>query len=189
MLTPAKTHHQKIEAQLSQGEQVLWSGQPRQGIIFRGADALMIPFSLMWGGFAIFWELSVLLSGAPMFFALWGIPFVIIGLYLIFGRFFFEAKQRANTFYAVTNERILIIAGIFSQKVKSMNLRTLSDLSLSEGSGDVGTITFGGGSLYSALNGFFPRWPGMGSQVEPCFELIFGAKSVYDIIRAAQRAS
>ena len=162
MLTPAITHHQKIEAQLSSGEQVLWSGQPRQGILFRGADALMIPFSLMWGGFAIFWELSVLLSGAPMFFALWGIPFVIIGLYLIFGRFFFEAKHRANTFYAVTNERILIIAGMFSQKVKSMNRRTLSDLSLSEGSGDVGTITFGSGSRFSALYGLFPRWPGIG---------------------------
>ena len=125
------TFSEEIAAQISSGERVLWAGQPKQGVIVRGADAFMIPFSLMWGGFAIFWEASVLKTEAPGFFALWGIPFVLFGLYLIFGRFFFEAKQRAHTYYAVTNERIVIISGIFDRKIKSLNLRTLSDLSLS----------------------------------------------------------
>ena len=68
----------------------------------------MVPFSLMWGGFAIFWELSVLQTDAPAFFALFGIPFVLIGLYLIVGRFFFEAKQRANTFYGAEQVKIVV---------------------------------------------------------------------------------
>ena len=180
---------EEIKAQLSSDEKVLWAGQPRQGVIVRGADAFMIPFSLMWGGFAIFWEATVLKSDAPVFFALWGIPFVLIGLYLIVGRFFFEAKQRTHTFYAVTNERILIISGVFNRKVKSINLRTLSDLSLSEGKGDEGTISFGGSSPFSSMLGGFSSWPGMGSQIGPRFELVNHAKSVFETIRGAQRAA
>jgi len=181
--------NEEIKAQLSPSERVLWAGQPRQGVIVRGADAFMIPFSLMWSGFIAFWELSVIKSNAPAFFVLFGIPFVLIGVYLLVGRFFVEAKQRACTFYAVTNERILIVSGILSRKVKSLNLRTLSDLSLSEGKRGDGTISFGGGSQSASIFAGSSSWPGMGAQLGPRFELITGAKSVYETIRGAQRAA
>jgi len=183
------TLSEEIKSQLSSGEKVLWSGQPKQGVLVRGADAFFIPFSLMWGGFVIFWEASVLNSNAPGFFVLWGIPFVVIGLYLIIGRFFFDAKQRARTFYAVTNERILIVSGVFNRKVKSLDLRTLSELSLAEGKGNEGTISFGGNSPRSSMFAGFSSWPGMESQIGPRFELIVGAKSVFETIRGAQRAT
>lgn len=179
----------EIKAQLSRDEKVLWAGQPKQGVILRGSDAFMVPFSLMWGGFAIFWELSVLQTDAPAFFALFGIPFVLIGLYLIVGRFFFEAKQRANTFYGVTGERVIIVSGVFSRKVKSLNLRTLSDLSLSEGKGSEGTVSFGGGSPFSSMFAGFAGWPGIEQYLGPRFELIPNAKSVFETIRGAQRAA
>ncbi|MDT3737717.1 MAG: PH domain-containing protein [Denitratisoma sp.] len=178
-----------IKTQLSTGESVLWSGQPRQGIILRGTDAFMIPFSLLWGGFAIFWELSVINSNAPAFFVLFGIPFVLIGIYLIIGRFFFEAKRRARTYYAVTNERVLIVSGLFGRKVQSLNLRTLSDLSLSETKGDEGTIAFGGGSPFGSMFGGFSGWPGMGAYLGPRFELVANAKTIFETIRGAQRAA
>jgi hypothetical protein len=95
----------EIGREISGGERVLWSGQPRQGIVFRGADLFLIPFSLFWCGFAIFWEWSAVQAPkAPSFFSLFGIPFVAVGLYLVVGRFFVEEKQRSRTFYAVTNE-------------------------------------------------------------------------------------
>ena len=178
-----------IKTQLSPGETVLWSGQPRQGLVLRGSDALAIPFSLMWGGFAIFWETTVLRSNAPGFFVLWGIPFVLMGLYLIVGRFFLDAKQRGCTFYALSNERILIVSGVFNRSAKSLNLRTLSDLSLTEGKNGEGSISFGGGSPVSSLLGGFAGWPGMGAQTAPRFELIANAKSVFNTIRDTQRVN
>ena len=181
--------HREISAEVFPGEKVLWTGQPQQGVVIRGADVFLIPFSLLWGGFAFFWEYSVIKSGAPLLFVLWGIPFVLIGIYIIIGRFFVDAKQRACTFYAVTNERILIVTGLFSRKIKSLNLRTLSDLSLSEGRGDGGTISFGGGFPFVGLLGGFSGWPGMEAFLGVRFEQISGARAVFELIRGAQRVA
>ena len=78
----------ELREHLDPRESLLWTGQPKGGIVIRAGDAFMIPFSLMWAGFAFFWEFSVIQSGAPFFFKLWGIPFVLIGLYIVIGRFF-----------------------------------------------------------------------------------------------------
>jgi hypothetical protein len=180
---------EEIRRHLSSGERVLWSGQPKQGLVLRGADAFMIPFSLLWGGFAIFWEWSVINSGAPPLFVLWGIPFVLVGLYLIVGRFFVEAKQRERTLYAVTDQRILIVSGVFARRVKSLSLKTLTDVSLTENSNGEGSINFGAATALSSVFGGFSGWPGMEAQMGPRFDLIPMAKSVYETIRAAQRTA
>lgn len=175
---------QVLSGQLGSGERLLWSGRPRQGVFLRPADAYLIPFSLMWGGFAIFWEYSVLSSKAPFFFGIWGIPFVLVGLYLIAGRFFADARQRAKTFYGLTNQRVIIVSGLFSRAVKSMQLRTLSDVSLSERADGSGTITFGPTApWWSGSAG----WPGSARYAPPAFDSITGAREVYERVRSAQK--
>ena len=176
-----------IGRELSASERVLWSGQPKQGLSLRGADALMIPFSLLWGGFAFYWEWSVINSNAPLFFTLWGIPFVAAGIYLIVGRFFADAWQRTRTHYAVTNERVLIVDGSASSTVTSLSLRTLADMTLSEASDGEGSIYFGASNMPAAIRSF-SGWPGMKSRVGPQFDRIPGARGVRDIIQRAQRA-
>jgi hypothetical protein len=44
-----------------------------------------------------------------VFFALWGIPFVAIGLYMVLGRFFAKSYQKRRAMYAVTDQRALIV--------------------------------------------------------------------------------
>lgn len=180
---------QAIRAQLEAGEQLIWSGQPRQGLLLRPSDALLIPFSLLWGGFAIFWEVLVIVSGAPFFFWLFGVPFVLVGLYLIFGRFFTDARARARTFYGVTNDRILITSGKHGKRVQSLSLSTLGDISLDERADGSGTINFGAANAFGRWVSF-GAWPGAGitsGQRPPSFEMIPQAKKVYEMIRGAQR--
>jgi hypothetical protein len=100
-----------VQPELVPGESFVWAGQPKTSVVFHKEDFLLIPFSLMWGGFAIFWEANVLgIWGAQAhtpwtFGVLCGIPFVLIGQYLIWGRFFYTAWLKRRTHYAVTNRR------------------------------------------------------------------------------------
>jgi hypothetical protein len=177
-----------LQTELGPNEQLLWSGRPRQGLLLRGSDALLIPFSLLWGGFAVFWEAGVLSSGAPFFFILWGIPFVLIGLYITVGRFFLDAALRAKTFYGVTNQRAIIISGLFSPTIKSLSLRTTSDIALEQYRDGSGTISFGSSAPFAGFYRGMP-WPGVGQRLAPEFERIPNAKVVYQTIRQAQQAT
>ncbi len=167
---------------------MLWFAQPRQGLLLRPVDAFLIPFSLLWGGFAIFWEVSVVAVGAPVFFLLFGALFVVVGCYLIVGRFFFDARQRYTTFYAVTDERAIIVSGLLSRTVRSMDLRTLGEMALSERRDGSGTIVFGNASPFDWMLGGIAGWPGSGGRLASRFELIPDVRSVYETIRNAQRS-
>ena len=149
-------------------------------------DVFMIPFSLMWGGFAFFWEATVLHQSVPGFFALWGIPFVAMGLYLIVGRFFVDAYRRSRTWYGLTDQRVLIIGGVFGRDVKSLDLATLAALKLAERSDRSGTITFGpyAGNVPEWMGS---NWPGAGGQMPPRFEMLEDARSIYERVREAQK--
>ncbi len=177
-----------IMRELGPKESLLWAGRPARGIQFRGSDIFLVPFSLLWCGFAIFWESSVVTTNAPFFFKLWGIPFVVVGLYFVFGRFWVDAMQRDSTFYGVTNERIIILSKFLRSKTKTLNLRTLTDVSLTEKDDRKGSITFGATPLFYSWLGA-TSWPGMGQQTVPQFEMIDDARSVYGIINDAQKSS
>jgi len=170
-----------IRQRLEPQERVLWWGQPRRGIRFRQIDLFLVPFSLMWGGFAIFWEFLAVSKNGPAFFALFGIPFVVIGLYLIAGRFVFDAWRRARTYYAVTQRRILILS---RASLKSVELRNLSEMNLRESRDGSGSLTFGPHLGLSQLNHSFGVWGG--TPPVPTFEFIPDVGQVHATVRRAQ---
>jgi len=175
---------EELKPNLSSGEKLMWTGKPKTGIVFRSSDFFIIPFSLLWFGFSVFWEASVMKTGAPLLFKLWGIPFVLIGLYITVGRFFADAMKRANTIYGITQDRIIIKSGIFNKTVKSLNIRTLSDITLDQKSDNSGTIILGPTDFtYSMIQGMERR----GVRQSPRLELIEDVKIVYDKIIDIQR--
>jgi hypothetical protein len=178
----------QVSREIESGERLLWAGRPRQGILFRASDLFLIPFSLLWAGFAVFWEATVIIGGAPLFFVLWGIPFILFGAYITVGRFFVDAKIRSQTFYGLTDRRIIIISRFLTRKIKSLSLRNLTEISLQDRPDGSGTIIFG---PYTPYSFWFSSssWPSAEKHSPPSFELIENVKQVYGQIRKAQEES
>lgn len=177
----------EIIAALDRGERVVWSGRPRQGLMLRGIDAFAIPFALLWTSIPLVGALSTLRGPKGNYFALIPtLPFILIGLYILVGRFFIDAAQRRRTFYALTNERILIVSGMWTRNVRSLSLGSLGQIDVSARASGDGTIKFGS----SAFGSFsLAGWPGTKGYLPPMFEMIPDAAAVAKLIRDAQRAA
>jgi hypothetical protein len=170
-----------LTGRLLEGEKIVWWGQPAQGLLFTARDWLLRPFSLLWGGFAVFWESSVLATGAPIFMKLWGVPFVLIGLYLVAGRFLLDSWTRRRMLYAVTNQRILILRNRPFAKFTALVLDRIPDVNLNENGNGSGTIRFGMVSSYWSGREFSGWAPSLDRA--PQFIAIKDARRVFDHIQ------
>ena len=158
-----------------------WVGRPAQGLLFRTGDLLMIPFSLLWGGFAIFWESTAISDGGPIFFRLWGIPFVLIGLYMIAGRFIVDAYLRAHTTYAIGDHAIYFVRDGLANGVSTLAASALTPVQMQLGANGRGTIIFADSAIrffnYSA------SWR-MTTAPDYAFESIPDVQKVYEMINS-----
>ncbi|MEU4715247.1 hypothetical protein AB0F73_16515 [Micromonospora purpureochromogenes] len=149
------------DVELLPGERLLWEGRPLRHRLFRAPDALLIPVSLLFFGFAVVWEASVLATRTaegeppPVFFALWGIPFVLAGLYLVVGRFVVRAIASRRTRYVLTDLRIVIIGGLSGNRTTSAYLRSLPPPVMAEQPDRSGSLAFG--AFPGVLDGFYHR--------------------------------
>lgn len=146
---------------------------PEPGVHLSKEDALLIPFSLFFFGFSVFWTAMAASMGAPGFFYLWGGMFVVIGLYFVFGRFFHAAWKNQRTRYAVTNQHIFIVE---RHTVSSLPVNHLPSLELHEHRSGLGTIYFEPLSNVRRHNGFSP------THGRKCFLHIRNPHEVYRLI-------
>lgn len=179
-----------IQPQLLADESVLWSGQPKR-VILHSDDLYLIPFSLLWGGFAVYWELTA--SGffgsqhgqSAWFMQLWGIPFVVLGQYFIWGRFLYAAWMRGRTYYAITNQRVMVVQNGMKPRVASAFIKSLPGVAKEMGRDGVGTLRFALTPSYTAglgnrrqMKSLNPYYVGDG----PAFVDIEDVNSVYQLI-------
>ena len=189
MAAAAGTDHERLAPHLLPAERVIWTGRPSLSRWLSPIDLWLVPFTLMWGGLAILWEASVLVlaRGGGILFALWGVPFVLIGQYMIWGRFLVRRFRRRHTTYALTDRRVLVLSrrwrggeqlqASFLSQMPAINLRRRSDGS--------GTIQFGsapgvfGMSMWASLAD--AGWPVAGSLAPdvPVFFDIADVAAVY----------
>jgi len=179
-----------FEGRLLPGEKVLWEGRPKPGLLFTGRDLFLVPFSVMWCGFAVFWTIgaSSALGGLPSqapapfsFFPLFGLIFVCVGLYFVGGRFLVDAWLRDRTRYALTDQRALIVRAPPFGAVTALSLDRLSDMQLKEGVGGAGTIRLGPATPFFGRAGFSVWSPAL--DPTPQFLAIPDARRVFDLVQ------
>ncbi len=179
----------KLQSELMQGESFQWAAMPNPSVVFHSGDWFMIPFSLLWGGFAIFWEAGALgywgksSHPGPSFMVVWGIPFVVVGQYLIWGRFLWDAWLKRRTYYGVTNRRVLIVQEGWTRKTRSCYLESIPELNRD---GDRGGSLWLGEKLplFSRRENPSRGWSSVSvSSPVPVFVDIDEVESVYRLVR------
>jgi hypothetical protein len=105
---------------LDPDERLLWTGRPAQGMRYtlkKIVVSLALLFSFV---FLIFWitkatqlfsseSASSATCNCDFIYSFFDWPFVLFGLFAIFGPFFLDRARRAKTHYALTDHRALII--------------------------------------------------------------------------------
>lgn len=181
----AKTAGDLVGLELGKGERLLWVGRPRRDIVVHMSDVLMMPMGIMMCGAALLMEVAAIATRAPWPIMVMGIVLGAMGFFFGFGRPWQDARQRTQMRYAVTSERVVFIKGALARRVESLNLETLSDISLSEQRDGSGTITFGSAVVFT-WRYLGATWPRPWYFAVPRFELDDGARHVYEIICEAR---
>ncbi|WP_086829761.1 hypothetical protein [Allokutzneria sp. NRRL B-24872] len=173
-----------IASELLPDERQLWSGRPVRYPVFTASDIVLVPFSLVWCGFAVFWLSSAASIGAPPAFVATGIPFVLIGVYFVAGRLVVRWRTLRSSLYAVTDRRVIVVsAPLGFRRTRTAYLRNLAPPTVNAREDGSGTITFGDSSVWSDLMRF-----GSG-RITPrpiALEGIDGVREVQAIISKAQ---
>ena len=176
-----------IQPELAPGESIAWAGRTVARIIFHKEDLYLIPFSLMWGGFAILWESMVTGfwgsgKGAPGIFVLWGIPFVVAGQYLIWGRFIYAAWKKKRTYYGATNRRVIVVQDGWSRKTACAYLDTLPTLIKEGGPGTTGILRFAQPEPVWSKGRGWSAWDSMAIGSVPAFVDVQDVDSLYRLV-------
>jgi len=137
------------------GEKILWQGKPNPAKIFTKFDIFLVPFSILFGGGSIFAFSTVMTIGAPfIIFDVFGVFFAVVGLYFLFGRFLVKNANKRNTYYLITNMRVIsmkITANHVKKSSVSAQINSTPSESASIGGNGIGTITFGVVPIFYAM--------------------------------------
>jgi hypothetical protein len=171
----------QFEPQLLSSERIVWRGEPFAGFIFRPIEVFLIPFSLFWAGFAIFWNVDVWSTDADFSFKFFGLPFILAGIYITIGRFLIDIMLRKRMAYIVTNKRVLITKRNGAANTKSLDISRLPALELDERSDGFGSIRFGSSGGWFGGNNFGIWQPS--SDPTPQFIRIPNVRHVYELIQ------
>jgi len=169
-----------LEKHLGSKEELFWIGQPKQGSIMpstlRGG---IIAIFIFWCCYVILWTIMACFSNTSFSFWFFGfllscwLPAILIICFV------YDTRRRKNTIYGLTNKRVIIKSGIWNKKVKSYDLRSISDLEYSEKADGSGSVMLGPVRSFSLWGGYshFPFEP-----KRPMLEYITEVKNVYNKI-------
>jgi hypothetical protein len=140
----------RLAEHLSSDEEILWVGRPGRRSLFAGRRLGGVPFLVVWFGFIIFWEVTAIGSGAPVFFPIFGAGMLLAGIAQVRRA---QGVGGRSALYAVTTTHVVrLIEGRAGARVDRALIRSLPNISVSPTSGGRGTVTFGN-SLQASSRG------------------------------------
>jgi hypothetical protein len=147
MMTIDYESQQIAQSQLESGEQLLWHSRPdpRRSVL---GSLFIVLFGIPWTAFSLFW-----MAGASGFlfsedgngifslFALFGVPFVLVGLGMLTSPYWVYQKMK-RTVYALTNRRAIIITGGKSKTIQSYTSKDIGIIERTERANGKGDLIF-----------------------------------------------
>ncbi len=126
-----------LQKELEAGERIRWTAQPIPGRA-PVASVSAVVFAIPWTAFAVFWTISA--AQSSLLFALWGIPFIGVGISMLASPFVAYRNAR-HTVFVVTDRRVVTIeAKMRATSVRSFAPEYIKHLERRErpdGSGDL----------------------------------------------------
>lgn len=190
--------------ELLEGEKLIWSGRPQQGWRLGPKDGLAIVQGPLVTAFAVFWEICVLQNGwsiGTVVFGLFGAPFVLLGLYMLVGRYPVDAWLRRRTSYALTSSRIVISRSPPFGRVSTIFIDSVPEFELIEEGHGRGTIRCGRRVIESETTVFgvtryetttvSPAWDWAFSSMTPSLDSVpqlIGIENAGEVFHQIQRA-
>jgi hypothetical protein len=178
--------------ELAPGESVVWQGKPHKWLFITTGplhEVLFVPFSLAWGGFFACLEVFAIHAGSvggALLFA----PFLLVGLYLIGGRFWMGKRCWENTYYLITNTRVLVRVGAVNPRVTSLDFAKICSVHLHAKRLGLGHINLNSGGCH-VFGSIYPWQPGASWAIInglvvtiPSFRYIRDPENVYETLRS-----
>jgi hypothetical protein len=175
-----------IRPELATDEVLLWSGRPGTGLRFQAGDWFTLPFIVVWLGFVGFAFTSAIAHDGLSLELLFFTPFLLVGLFVLFGRYAIDILVRRQTCYGLSNERAIIVRNLFGTKVQSVSLKTLPEITLASKGDRIGAVALGNNPPWATRNGMI-SFSSFTSTGAPAFEEIDEPRLVYELVRQAQR--
>lgn len=136
---------------LAAGEAVLWKGKPKRGAFIASKTLTLLPIAVIWLILDMNFILTAFSGGEMMTFL---IPFFALHLmpvWIWLGSTLTAGKRWKNTYYYVTNRRIIIQGGFFAVNETSLFYKDLRNTKLRIGLIDklfhTGSVEFDNGMI------------------------------------------
>lgn len=167
---------QQFEAVRDKDEEILWVGRPAF-LPFMLSGIPFLLFGLLWGAFDYFGFIRHM----PKEMSGFTIPFFLLHLFPFYGsilNMFRLALVHHNTFYAITNKRLMLRSGFFGIDFKVIDYDKISDLQVTvnplENLLGVGTIKAFSGRM---------------NQNTALYDKMIGIRQPYDVFRRIKEVS
>lgn len=145
-----------LRSELNSGEKLLWTGQPLANRAGQGSLPLVL-FGIPWTAFSVFWVVMAFgitrhapshpepfpINLFPLFFPLFGLPFVLIGVGMLSSPYWMRRRAQ-KIVYAITDKRALILSPTWRNgiSVRSIPPEHLTDRTRAQNPDGSGSLVF-----------------------------------------------